>query len=331
VVRHYPDGAVIWERAFGRYFKSFYNATGLTMDRRGNALVIGNGFDNPYYPRSRAGIWVFTVTPQGNLLFQQSIRSANRNDQNSGAAIAANHEGEIFITGQLMGAPMFGTNVMGAAPGANAFVARRRTIQPELHIQPSGTNIVLHWPRPSMPFALQQAAADALSDWSDVGLPPLESNGQIQAVLPANEPDRWFRLKMTNEAPIRHVPVILMVSIQRPSFLGQWSILLTPSNSVSSVPFAAAAEDKDEDSLTFEWFDADAGELLTNGITVTLAYTGDEQRPWYYVTMNDPTLPFTLGSHTVSLLRSTDRFGSRILLPSRSCPFRTPSPKSSRP
>ena len=82
---------------------------------------------NPYHPQNRPSLWLFSLNARGERLSEQSVGSFSRDDVDAGLGIAANADGDLFVTGQLMGTPLFGTNVMGDGPSgiANAFVARR--------------------------------------------------------------------------------------------------------------------------------------------------------------------------------------------------------------
>jgi hypothetical protein len=308
--KHSADGEFMWLRALGEH-RGDYGGRAVAVDANGYVLLAGYAHGYYWNPRSRMGVLLAVLAPDGSKLFDHHINSASAGDDNRGWGIACNAGGDAFFTGYLKGVPKFGTNVMGDGPSgvASAFIARRPTFLPALHIQGSGTNIVLNWPRTGVPFALQQGDILSSKTWSNVPNLPEETGRRRQVTLPASDVSRLFRLTMTNEVPIRHLPMIYGVSVNSyPYFLGRPAVLITASNSVSSLAFVAQAQDMDEDSLMFEWFDADTGQPLTNGISATVHYTYEEHYPWYVVTMTDGALAFALGMHTVSLVASDGAF-----------------------
>jgi len=64
----------------------------------------------------------------------------------------------------------------------------------------------------------------------------------------------------------------------------------------------ATAEDDDQDSLTFQWFNADTSQFLTNGVTVYLDHPWPDYYPRYWAQIGDSALNFALGTHTISLV-----------------------------
>jgi hypothetical protein len=303
VTKHSVGGAVLWQKALGRFFKNFYNVRGVAIGSRGEIILTGDAFDNPYHLLNRRSVWIAVLGPNGDLLSQQFIKSYARADQNIGTAIAANTEGDIFVTGELMGVPTFGTNVMGAGPSGvtNAFVARRPTVLPLLGIQRGRTNVVLDWPQTALPFALQQTEAVPFGAWSDVSSVPEESTGRKRVILAAEQANGFFRLRSTNEIPIRHLPEIYGPTLQRYAFLRRPSTVVTATNAVSLLSFTALARDADQDSLTFQWLDADTGQSLTNGISVAPSEDDDGYRR-YFLSLYDTNLVFELGTHTISVV-----------------------------
>ncbi len=295
--RHSADGTVRWSKRLQHpvVTKYFYDANGVTVNARGDALIAGAVLIPYQLWASRRSAWLPILSPIGDLVSEQFIRSYSSIAENIGQAIVADAKGDVFVTGQLMGTPTFGTNVMGTGPSGatNAFVARRATIQPSLGIRTSGPNLVVHWPRTALPFALQQRSEISAGDWSDVLVPPLESGGREEVVTLAQGATRFFRLKMTNEVTIKHLPVI---------FLPESYIRVTSSNTVSGLAITAVAQDDDQGSLAFQWFNADTGQSLTNGTSVYLDYDGQDYYPRYWAQIGDSTLTFELGTHIISLV-----------------------------
>jgi hypothetical protein len=295
--RHSADGIVRWSKWLQHpvVSKYFYDANGVTVNARGDALIAGAVLIPYQLWASRRSIWLPILNQTGDVASEQFIRSYAAYDDNIGNAIVANRDGDIFVTGQLMGTPTFGTNIMAAGPSGvtNAFVGRRATVQPPLTILTSGTNLLLNWPRTSLPFALQQRTDVSTGNWEDVWVPPLESENRREVRLPTLGGNRFFRLMKTNEVAIEHLPVI---------FLPEPYVRVTSSNTVSGLAITAVAQDDDQDSLTFQWFNADTGQSLTNGASVYLDHDGQDYYPRYWPQIGDSTLTFGLGTHTISLV-----------------------------
>ncbi len=307
VVKYTADGTLLWKRTRGAYFKYSFSLYGLTVDNRGTVRATGRGQEHYYGPEDRDKLWLLTLDANGQTLSEQFVKSVALRDRNTGLAIAANSDGQIFVTGQLMGTPLFGTNIMGDGPSgiANAFIARRATLEPTLDFRRSGTNMVLDWPRTSAPFALQQSDDLSTNAWLDVVLPPEVTDHGSQIALPMEAPSRAFRLRMTNEPPSCQPPHIFDPVQVNPggSFLGRFRVFVTASNSVPSPVFSAYAATSfalNYDALTFQWFNPATGQPLTNGTSVTSYQIEDEQRIWIG-TLHDDSLTFPIGTNTISV------------------------------
>jgi hypothetical protein len=303
VSKHSANGTFQWMQTIGEH-RGDFNATDVAVDANGYILMIGWGAGYSFDPASRWGVLLAVYDPNGRKLFEHRINSAIVTDYNGGVGIAVNAVGDAFFTGFLEGTPKFGTNVMGTGPSGiqNAFVARRPTLQPVLTGHFSGTNFTVNWPRAGVPFALQQTEDASSTNWWDVLIPPEEADQRKQVTLPAESANGFFRLRMTNELAIRHVPqTCCMVVDPSPSFLGRAAVFVSSSNSAWSPVVTITAWDTDKDALTFEWFNADTGQRLTNGTSMTLFYAGpDRDQPVYALRLDDNTLTFTQGMHIIS-------------------------------
>lgn len=302
VAKHSAHGEFMWLRALGEH-RGSYGGRSVAVDANGYVLLAGYAHGYYWNPRSRMGALLAVFDPDGNKLFDHHINSTSPSDDNRGWGIACNPAGDAWFTGYLKGVPKFGTNVMGDGPSgvANAFIARRPTFLPALRIQGSGTNIVLNWPRTGVPFALQQSDILSSNTWSNVPNLPEETGHRRQVTLPASDVSHLFRLTMTNEVPIRHLPEIDNFGVNPwPSFLSRSLVFVITSNSISSPLFYTIVKDADEDSLSFQWYDN--GQLLTNGMRVTVFYTYHEGYPRYEVIMSSGAFSLTHGTHTISLV-----------------------------
>jgi len=307
IIKRAADGTELWRKARSAYFKFVFSANGVAVDSRGNVHVTGVGSEHLYAPRDRYKLWLLALDANGQTLSEQFVRSALFNDKNDGLAVAANADGDLFVAGYLMGTPTFGTNVMGDGPSGvvNGFVARLPTLQPALSLRRTRTSVLLDWPRTGLPFALQQSADLFSESWSNVLSLPQEVAGRRQVTLAAEDGDRFFRLKMTNEVPILHPPMIYLSSQPSPDFLERSRVLVASTNSVSSPLFNGFVTDPDDDLLAFQWFDGE--QPLTNGTSASFRFNSEGRR-MYSPTLNDRTLMFATGTHTISLVASDGTF-----------------------
>lgn len=309
IVKHSADGALLWVRELTGHWKSIYEAQGVAADNRGTIHVAGSVFRifNPSIYR-RTALWVSTFDVNGIQESEQFVKTLRLSGGASGLAIAVNADADLFVAGTVGSDPTFGTNVMGVGTtgNENAFVGRRPTLQPALNVRRAGTNILLNWPRTALPFALQTAHALSSNAWSDVSTAPDENAGRKQVLLPRQGRANFFRLRMTNEVPIEHVPLIWLLDLTsyRPPFLDRPRVYITTSNAIAGLAFQGLAEDADDDWLTFQWFDVHTHQDFTNGVTVRENWLSTIDRRYFAVTLNDPSLTFTTGTHIVSFVAS---------------------------
>lgn len=304
VAKHSHDGTFQWMRTLGETH-GWYEANDVTVDANGYILMIGSAESSYYDPKHGAGVLLAVYSPNGDRLFTHLIKSLPLQEGNAGHGIASDAIGNIVFTGGLMGTPTFGTNVMGDGPYGigNAFVARRPTLEPALALHRTGTNFMLTWPRAAMPYALQQTEDVSSTNWLNVTQPPEQIGERKRVTVAGDLTNRFFRLKMTNEAPIRHLPDITWWSTTWPSFLGQIDVYVTTSNSAPSPHFVAYAEDPDDDNLRFEWFNDNTAQLLTNGTSAVGGYLDPSSGTQLWIaTLADDTITFPIGTNTISLV-----------------------------
>lgn len=314
VVKHSAeDGAELWRHDHSEDFKGIFRAQAVAIDSRGTIHVVGDarmrffsGNGSRYY-----ALWLLSLSSGGAKLTQQFVISSYPNNNLSALGIALNREGDTVIAGYLTGRPVFGTNVMGDGPtdASNGFIARRATIHPALRIHRSGDGVTLDWPRTALPFALQQNSDLSTSNWLNVAILPTETNGRRSVSVPTSGAQSYSLLLMTNEVPIRHVPVIYGPSLNAIYFLGR-NAVITPSNTISGLQFTATAEDADEETLTYTWFNPDTGTRYTNGITVTPVRHSIYNNLFYFVGWRDESTAFPLGTNRIAFSASDGIFTS---------------------
>ncbi len=304
VAKHSQDGTFQWMQTLGQSHARC-EANDVTVDANGYILMIGSAEASYYDPTHRAGVLLVVYAPNGQRLFTHLIKSLPLQEENAGHGIGSDAIGNVVFTGSLQGTPTFGTNVMGDGPSGigNAFVARRPTLEPALALHRTGTNYMLTWPRAAMPYALQQTEEVSSINWPNVPHPP-EQIGERQRVTVAGElTNRFFRLKMTNEVPIQHLPSILILNLSAPShFLGRDYVYITQSNSVPAPGITAYAWDLDDNSLSFEWFNADTSQSLTNGTSVSEYWNSYWGYRGWTASLKGATLMLPLGTNTISLV-----------------------------
>jgi hypothetical protein len=309
VVKHAPDGTKLWRVVGSGYFKKFYSAEAVDVDRRGNVYVTGYAAKS-YYNRER--LWVLTLSPDGEQISDERIRGYSQRDGNAGAAIAVGKDGAVFVAGTLEGWPMFGTNFMAIGPNAaSGFVARRSTILPELLQQRAGDDFVISWPATALPFALQKSD-DGGTAWFFVTNVPVQRNWRNEVILTPADDSILYRLTRTNEVAVRHVPRVFAVLGPRDQFIDHTNVVVAGPERPTAFSIGAYYDDLDEDPLSSAWTNLQTGEPLTNSISVRTTAridNWDEHRPTYYdARLAADTSTFPPGHHSVSVAVSDGVF-----------------------
>jgi hypothetical protein len=319
VVKHSPDGELLWRYDYTDDFKGRFRANALFIDRNGIIHVAGQAikrFRSGSSARQEA-LWLFDLAPNGQKLSDSYVVNYTGNSPANALAISVNAAGDTFVAGAIGNAPLFGTNRLSFGPDRDSqpFVARRPTILPELRIARAGTNVSLHWPRTALPLVVQSSASMESNTWTDVAFP--QTSGPKEFAVPANASHRFFRLRSTNEVPINHAPQIFYVRIEQ-HFLGRTNVAITVSNMAAAVRFVAAAEDEDETTLQFSWWNHGTGAALSNGAAAT-RIVGPDDRSFWIATWTDPATAWPLGSHIIRFVASdgainvTNVFGFEVI------------------
>jgi hypothetical protein len=305
VVKHSPDGELLWRHDHSEDFKGRFYAHALFIDRRGVIHVAGEAIKR-FRPGSGArqyALWLFDLAPDGGKIAQSFVVNYGENSPANATAIALNAEGDTFLAGAIGGRPVFGTNTFGDGPlqSPQPFVARRPTITPELRMVHTATQVSLRWPHTALPFVLQASTTLESNSWTDVAFP--QTNGPKHVMLPATQPLSFYRLRSTNEVPISHAPHIFYVKVDT-GFLDRINTAITVSNSAAAIPFVAAVEDKDETELYFYWWNHDTGTDLTSGSSFQRFFLMDGTSFWI-ARWNDPQTSWSVGTHSLGF-RATD-------------------------
>jgi hypothetical protein len=166
------------------------------------------------------------------------------------------------------------------------------------------SNVIFSWPRTALPFVLQQSDENG-SNWMNVLPMPEEIGGRQQVTLPAEQATGLFRLLVTNEVPIWHVPDLWQWGGD--PFLDHTNVIIARRNRTTPLSVGAYGDDDDGDPVTFTWLDADSGELLSRGWVETL-YGGLEYEPYYRGIGTNDTLTFPLGAHAITIIMSDGTF-----------------------
>jgi hypothetical protein len=302
VVKHTPDGELLWRHNHNEDFKGRFRARAVFIDRRGVIHVAGQAIKRfPLGSGARQyALWLFDLAPDGRKLTQSFVVNYAENSPADAVAILLNSAGDTYLAGAIGGSPAFGTNVMGEGPisSAQAFVARRPTITPELRITHTPAQVSLQWPHTALPFVLQASTTLESNTWTDIVFP--QTNGPKHVAMPTTAVSNFFRLRSTNEVPIERAPYIFYVRIET-SFLDRTNIAITVSNSAAGIPFVAAAEDKDETMLNFSWWNHVTDEPLLNGTSADRFFQMDGTSFWI-ARWNDPQHSWGLGPHTIRLI-----------------------------
>jgi hypothetical protein len=299
VVKHSPEGELLWRHDHTEDFKGMFRAYALVIDRRGIVHVAGQAiarFRSGSVFRQQA-LWLFDLSSDGRKLTQSFVITYGENSPAFATAIALNAEGDTFLSGAVGGRPFFGTNTFGDGPlqSPQPFVARRPTITPELRLVHTPAQVSLRWPHTALPFVLQASTTLESNSWTDVAFP--QTNGPKQIVLPATPPLNFYRLRSTNEVPINHPPYIFYVKVES-DFLGRTNVAITVSNSAAAIPFVAAVRDEDETDLFFHWWNHETGGDLTSGTSSQRINFTDGTSFWV-ARWNDPQTSWPLGTHSL--------------------------------
>jgi hypothetical protein len=310
VVKFSATGAIIARTGRSGYpsSKSIFRADGMALDSRGNVYV--TGLTVGYYLASLPGdgLWLATYDSNGTLVSESRI--GNRRFSypwNEGHAIAATPDGTIYITGKLTHTAIFGTNEVGGSPAA--FVARRSTLDPELVRERVGDNIVFSWPRAAFPFGLQQSDETG-TNWLFVTNAPARVGVRWQVTLPAELAMGMFRLFRTNEAPIRHVPELIVAWGPNAVFLKHTNVVFAGA----SIYFAAAYREKDNEPLAFEWTFSGTGQGIA-GVTNVAHYPPNVYNNVSYplnevASLISASNAFHVGQNTIQVIASDGIFSA---------------------
>ena len=308
LVKHSPDGITIAQSArWGWSHKSLFHGNGVATDGRGNVHVIGLQVGHYLGPHPSDGLWLATYS-NGTLIVESTIPNRTYSSPwNDGRAIVATPDGAIYIAGRLTGSAFFGTNEVEGAVGA--FVARRSTLAPELNSERVGTNVVLSWPKAAFPFALQQSDETG-TNWKFVGQPPERVGLRWQIRLPAEQTIGTFRLFRTNEAPIRHVPVLYGAWGSGAAFLNRRNAVIAGA----PLYFWAGFKELDNEPLSVWWSDAATG-LPLDGETNIEHYAATVLNHTIYssgaLTSYRPAPDaFREGTHTIQVIASDGIFSA---------------------
>jgi hypothetical protein len=83
------------------------------------------------------------------------------------------------------------------SPGSGGLYTWQTTPKPVLNVTPSGSDLLLSWTVPSTPFALEESADLAGTNWTEVANAPVlnPTNLQHQLRLPLPAANRFYRLR----------------------------------------------------------------------------------------------------------------------------------------
>jgi hypothetical protein len=316
VVKHSPEGDLLWRHDHTEDFKGRFRAYALSIDRHGIIHVAGQAIKRfrPGWDYRQQALWLFDLAPDGRKITQSFVVNYGENSPASATAIALNAEGDTFLAGAIGGRPLFGTNAFGEGPipMPQPFVARRPTITPALRLARTPTEVSLQWPHTALPFVLQASTTLDSNSWTDIAFP--QTNGAKHIVLPATEPLHFYRLQSTNEVPINHVPVIFYVKVDS-GFMGHTNTAITVSNSAAAIPFVAAAEDEDETALYFTWWNNDTGAALTSGVSAQRIDVVMNGTSFWIARWNDSQTSWSLGTHSIRFTASDGAITVTNVLP----------------
>jgi hypothetical protein len=120
-----PSGAVLWRRQAGGSGSD--EAKAVALDTQGNVIITGvfnsdqAGFENAVLTNRGVGdMFLAKYDSAGNLLWVQQAGGAG---DDFGAAVAADKEGNVYVTGGFQGPAWFGTNEIPSGLGS-VFVAK---------------------------------------------------------------------------------------------------------------------------------------------------------------------------------------------------------------
>jgi hypothetical protein len=139
-----------------------------------------------------------TVTHRldGNVTATGTLSTTIADNGNQSAFIGARDDGTNYFDGQL--AELI---VLGAAADANdtasieTYLAAKYFPAPMISVTQSAGNVVLSWPTPTFPFALQGTPTLSPSAWASVAGSVVSAGGVSTITLPATGNQMFYRLQ----------------------------------------------------------------------------------------------------------------------------------------
>ncbi|TXT50725.1 MAG: BNR repeat-containing protein [Limisphaerales bacterium] len=176
IAKFNAGGTALWARQAGG--QSADAARGVALDPAGNVHVTGYfGGSATFGASTLNGIvgtydaFVSRLDANGNFTFAQQAGGTDLNGD-FGLGIAADTNGNAFLTGYFTGTSTLGNATPTSAGGEDLFVMRFNSFiggaaTPTLSFAVSGGQLVISWPVSSSAFILQSATSLGLQNWVD--------------------------------------------------------------------------------------------------------------------------------------------------------------------
>lgn len=133
VAKYTPEGDLIWESHFGGIAAD--RGQGVTADGKGNIYITGfftdeMTFQNYHltareYRVASRDMFVARFSPSGDLMW---IKTAGSTDEDEGKCIAADNEGNVYVSGNFEGKAAFGKNWVKSERYATFYLAKYNAV-----------------------------------------------------------------------------------------------------------------------------------------------------------------------------------------------------------
>jgi hypothetical protein len=203
--------------------------TALASSADGTRLVVtsqGSGSGGPIFISTNSGLnWAPTTAPVSNWV---AVASSADGRTLLAAGGGSSAQGHLFLstdwgatwnlTNSLLthwscvAVSADGTKLAAAENAGHIYTLHLSpaTLSPSLSIRRSGTNAVISWLSPSMPFTLQQNAGAASSNWINVTVPPALNTANLhnEVTISSSFGNAFFRLSAAGGSGITGVQAI---------------------------------------------------------------------------------------------------------------------------